>query len=384
MIIQIDIMGGSERLVYNLALNLDRKIFSPSIAWFNGDKRIEDFKNLNIPLYHVPKIKRFDFSTMQMLGNIIKDNNIHIVNAHHFMSMVYSFYGCKMRNRGRLIYTEHSEWEIEKIRWRWKQIGSFLLKRTDRAVGVSEAVSKQISTQFSMDYSKIVTIQNGVDLITDSNPIKKATIRKKLDIADNEKVIGIVANFRKVKNHIFFLKAFDELVKDFNNIKLLLVGQGLEDDLENSEKEIRNFVAQNDLDKKVMFLGYRSDIPDILAIMDIFCLTSFKEGLPISLIEAMAAGLPVVGTNVDGIKDVIIPGRNGFLVQINDVERLKNVLITLLHDAPLRRKFGEESKFIATSIYSLKRCINKYQDLFLSVLRDNNGLHWRKRLKGTT
>ena len=369
VIIQIDIMGGSERLVHNLALNLDRKIFSPSIAWFNGDKRIEDFKNLNIPLYHVPKIKRFDFSTMQMLGNIIKDNNIDIVNAHHFMSLVYSFYGCKIKKRAKLIYTEHSEWEIEKIRWRWKQIGSYLLNRTDGTIGVSDAVSKHIQKKFKTNDAKTFTILNGVALDAFTSSTEKNVLRKKLSIANNEKVIGIVANFRKIKNHIFLLKAFDELVRVFNHVKLLLIGQGLEDDPENSEQEIRNFINEKGLSKNILLLGYRCDIPDLLRIMDIFCLTSFKEGLPISLIEAMAAGLPVIGTDVEGIRDVIIPNRNGFLVQIGDAKELKNALHTLIRDESLRQKFGQESKSLAKGSYSLDICINMYQDLFLEILK---------------
>lgn len=361
-------MGGSERLVHNLALNLDRTLFNPSVAWFYGNRILKEFSDLDIPLYHVPKNKRIDFSTMNKFGEIIKDNNIHIINAHHFLSMVYSFYGCKMNNRCRLIYTEHSVWEIEKISWKWKTAGRYLLKRADGAVGVSSNVSEAIRENFNLPADKISTIRNGVDLKTFSKKIdKKAMIRKEFCIEDNEKVIGIVANFRKIKNHIFLLKAFKELTKTFMHVKLIVIGQGFKEDPENSEEEIRSFVAQNGLSKKVLFLGYRQDVSDFLGIMDIFCLTSFKEGLPISLIEAMAAGLPIVGTEVEGIKDVVIHEKNGFLVQLDDVYRLKNALNTLLCNESIRQKFGKESKSMATSAYSLEHCINEYQNLFLSV-----------------
>lgn len=364
-------MGGSERLVHNLALKLDRNIFSPSIAWFHGERILKDFYDLDIPLYHVPKIKRFDFSAMREIGNIIRDNDIDIVNAHHFFSMFYSFYGCKIKNHRKLIYTEHSEWEIELIPWRGKKIGSYLLKRVDGTVGVSKAVSNKMRNTFNADVSKVFTIRNGVDLKSFSNRMdKKAIIRRELGIKDNEKVVGIVANFRKIKNHILLLRAFDKLANDYEYVKLIMVGQGFEEDPENTEKELRDFVNQKGLEKRVLFLGYRSNIPEYLGTMDIFCLTSFKEGLPISLIEAMAAGLPVVGTCVDGIKDVIIHGKNGFLVQLDDVEGLKEVLYRLLNDDSLREKYGRESKSMATNTYSLKRCVIEYQNLFNSLLRD--------------
>lgn len=367
-------MGGSERLVYNLAKKLDRELFNPSIAWFLGDRILKDFYELGIPLYHVPKIKRFDISTMRKLGKIIKDNNIHIINAHHFMSLAYSFYGCKIKHHRKLIYTEHSEWEIQKLPLSWTKIGSFLLKYTDCAVGVNSNIEKLIQRKFKTDHTKTITIYNGVDIEEIYSSDKKLTLRKELNISENDKIIGIVANFRKIKNHIFLLKTFKQLLKSYNHVRLLLIGQGFKGDTDNSEQEIRNFIKEEGLGINVSLLGYRSDIPDFLKIMDIFCLTSYKEGLPISLLEAMAAGLPVVGTDVEGIRDVIIPNKNGFLVQINDIEEMKNVLYTLLQDESLRYKFGKESIFMVKKKYALQHCVNRYQDLILSKIKNKKTL----------
>jgi glycosyltransferase involved in cell wall biosynthesis len=116
-------------------------------------------------------------------------------------------------------------------------------------------------------------------------------------------------------------------------------------------------------------LGYRSDIPEILNIMDIFCLTSLKEGLPISLIEAMSVGRPVIGTDVDGIRDVIVHNKNGFLVCSGDVNDLKESMITLLNNEALCQKMGRESKSMTKEYYSLDRCVTQYHDLFMSSLK---------------
>ncbi len=360
-------MGGTERLIHNLALKLDRTLFNPSVAWFFGNEILKEFNDLNIPLYYVPKVKRIDFSAMQKLADIIKDNDIHIVNAHHFMSMVYSFYGSKIKNHSPLVYTEHSEWDIEQISWKWRKIGPYLLHRADAAVGVTPAVANRIKNTFKTDDSKTFAIPNGVDLAAFNNHgDKKQALRKELGLADNDNVIGTVANFRKIKNHIFLLRAFHKLVKGNKKVKLLLIGQGFERDPENSEQEIRDFIKEKGLARNVLLLGFRSDILELLSVMDIFCLTSFKEGLPISLIEAMAAGLPLVGTDVAGIKDTIIPDKNGFLVPTGDVTGLKNSLLTLLNDESLRHSMGQESKSLARNTYSLDSCIKKYEDLFLS------------------
>ncbi len=361
--------GGSEGLVHNLAYKLDRKFFNPSIAYFFEDRALKASNNNEILYYHVPKIKRFDISTMRMIGDIIQKNHIHIVNAHHFMPMVYSFYGCKIKNNCKLIYTEHAKSEVEKVTWRWRKIGSYLLNHSDAAVGVTEEVSEAINKKFKLHPSKVFAIKNGINLDAYRSNNNKRDLRKQLGIAEDEKIIGIVANLRRIKNHIFLLRAFDELIKSYNKVKLLVIGQGFKDDPENTEAELRSFVNKNGLKEKVLFLGYRTDIADLLNIMDIFCLTSFNEGLPISLIEAMAVGLPIIGTDVEGIRDVIFPNKNGFLARINDTEGLKNALHILLHDESLRRKFTHQSKILAET-YSLDQCVNDYQNLFLSVAKD--------------
>jgi glycosyltransferase involved in cell wall biosynthesis len=361
-------MGGSERLVHDLALNLDRKFFNPSIAWFFGDRVLKEFKALRVPLYHIPKTKRFDFSAIRMLAHVIKDNDIQIVNAHHFMSMVYSFYGCKIKNNIKLLYTEHSEWEIEKIPWKWRKMGNYFLNHSDGAVGVNAEVTNLLRDKFKLNPSKAFIIQNGVDLKAYSYNDANKELLESLNISSNDKVIGMVANFKKIKNHLFLLKAFEEMLREYKNVKLLLIGQGFKSDRENSEAEIKHFINNNGLNNNVFLLGFRSDIANILSTMDIFCLTSFKEGLPISLIEAMAAGLPVVGTDVEGIRHVIIQNINGFLVQVDDVKELKKALITLLQNDSLRDKMGRESRKMAESYYSLDYCVKCYQDLFSSLM----------------
>jgi glycosyltransferase involved in cell wall biosynthesis len=358
-------MGGSERLVHALASNLDRTFFRPAIAWFHGGKILEEFKDLRVPLHHVPKVKRIDFSTLHALSKIIKANDIHVVNAHHFMSFIYSFYGSKM-NGAKLIYTEHSEWELQRTTAKWRTAGNCLLRLTDAAVGVSAAVRQQIIDTFRIDPSKAFSIQNGISLSQFSQNKTNNTLKRELGISEREKVIGIVANLKKNKNHIFLLNAFNELRKECKAAKLLIIGQGFHNDPDNTRPHIEYFIKKHGLSNNVLLLGYRPDIAALLSVMDIFCLTSFKEGLPISLLEAMASGLPVVGTDCDGIRDVVRPGRNGFLVPVNDGIGLQKALRVLLTDEPLRRIMGREAKALAAE-YSLQHCVARYEELFLSV-----------------
>lgn len=356
-------MGGSEQLVLNIIKNLDRKLFKPHLAYFHGKKPLSEFTELGIPLFHVPKIKRFDIKTIIELSTIINKYDINVVNAHHFLSMIYSFYGCKVRNKAKLIYTEHSVWEISDVPKKWKLIGSIILRFADAVVGVSLNVSGALQDNYKLKKSKSFTIQNGVDLLDFNLPTNKFKKKCELRIKKNEKIIGIVANLKKVKNHLFLLNAFKEVLSEYDNAKLVIVGRGFKDDQENTEFLINKFIEKHDLKERVLMLGYRSDIPELLAIFDIFCLCSYMEGLPISIIEAMASGLPVVGTKVDGIVDVIKCGENGFMIPLNDKEGLKTILLTLLRDDSLRRLIGQKAKQHSKH-YSISICINKYEELF--------------------
>lgn len=368
-------MGGSERLVHTLIKNLDRDRFNPSVAWFHGETPLAEFSSLNIPLHRIPKVKRFDISAMRTVASIIKAGEIDVVNAHHFMPMIYSYYGSKVTGSTRLIYTEHSEWEINDIPARWKAIGSYILKRTDCSVGVSFGVTKLLKEYFSLPDCKAVTIENGVEIRPLPVNGKREEMRMKLGLRTGELAVGIVANLKKVKNHGFLIEAFSELIKEHGApVKLLIMGQGFKNDPNNTEREIRERIYHGGICDSVRLLGYRDDVPEVLEALDAFCLTSLKEGLPIGLIEAMSVGLPVVGTDVEGIREVIQDNRNGFLVKLGDTRALKDALKKLLSDPVLREQMGYESKSMAQERYSLKACIDGYQALFEPQVRSRQNM----------
>ncbi len=364
--------GGSETLVYDIAKRMDRELFNTSLAYFDffGNEKFRDaFQVHGIRLYHIPRNGAADFSTMQIISRVIRDENIDIVNAHHFVSMFYSFYACKIANRRKLVYTEHSSWEVEQVPLKWELIGRLLLNHLDCVVGVSEDVTESLRAKYRLQRENAITIRNGVDFEDKKENRNVKEIRDGFGLTDDIKVVMTVANFRKVKNHLFLLQGFKELLKEMGNVRLFLIGQGTNDDQENSERDVRGYIEQNGLLDKVILTGYRSDVQDLLSIADVFCLTSYREGLPISLLEAMSAGLPVVGTNVSGIRNVIVQGQNGYLVELGDCVELKRALCMLLTNDQLRYSCGQKARNMVIDNYSISRCVNDYQKLFVSLMK---------------
>jgi glycosyltransferase involved in cell wall biosynthesis len=306
---------------------------------------------------------------MRTLARIIRSEGIDIVSAQHFMPAVYAYYGCNVAARKSLVFTAHSRWEMEDMPLKWRVAGGLMLRRIGASVGVTPDVSRAIQSVFGLDSSRVVTIENGVAIDLFSRERDVGTLRSSLGLAVRDVVIGVVANLKKVKNHLFLLQAFAKVAEENEGVKLLIVGQGFPGEPDNTEDELRSYVTNHGLAERVLFLGFRTDVADLLHVMDVFCLTSLREGLPIGLIEAMAAGRPIVGTNVEGICDVITRNEDGVLVELGDVMELRNVLTRLVRDPIWRRRLGHAGREKAARKYSLERCAREYEELFLSLAR---------------
>ena len=360
-------MGGSERVVYDLVRSLDPARFAPSVAWLAQPTPLREFVELGIPLHYVPKRGRLDWSAMAGLGRIIRDHRIDVVNAHHFMPFVYAYPAAKLMNRCGLVYTEHSAADVLAAGGKWQRIGGYLLRRSE-AVGISEEVSRTIRDHFGTPALRVHTIENGVDIETfAAAAAERETLRRAVGFSAEEVVFGHVANFRRNKNHLFLLRAFAEVARLKPQARLVLLGQGFEGDPENSQPEVARFVADNGLSGRVQMLGYRSDVQRLLGALDAFCLVSHKEGLPLSLVEAMASALPVVGTDIDGIRAVVEREVTGLLVAPDDVPALVAALLRVIDDKDFRRSAGQAAQRLAQRRYSLQRSLDQVQDLFACV-----------------
>lgn len=362
--------AGSEKVVLDLVEHIDKDRFDVSVAYFDGGQLMTAFEKAGAKLYSVRKNKGLDPRSMHDLGKIISVTNADVVNAHHFMPFVFSFYGSKVIHRKKLVYTEHSEWDIDKVNRFWHHIGKFLLNKTDLIIGVSSEISETLTLKYNLRPSKVKTITNGINTNKFNRSDEWRIIRREIGCDEGDFVIGNVSNFRRVKNHIFLIEAFSGIVKRNPNTKLVLIGQGFLGDPENTEDEIKGLVRKLGIEDNVKFLGYRDDIAQVLSTFDLFCLTSLKEGLPISLLEAMATGVPVVGTDVEGISDVIKHKANGLLVPLKDIETLSSVIERLIENKSLRRLLGMQSRKMVVENYSLKKSIKEYENSMISLMRN--------------
>ena len=345
VMLQLD-AGGSERVVYDLTRSLDRDKFEIFVAAFKGGVLADSLKMECKNIFFIDKKNGFDLAAMFKLAQIIKENRIDVVNAHHYMPCFYSFLGTRILNDKKLVFTEHSVPEVESVAdCVHGTIFNWMLYRINVVVGVSKAITEKFKEIYPRHTDRFHEILNGVDIDKFSGNGARDEVRSNWGLTGEHFVVGTIANFKRVKNHACLVRAAGRLKHTHPQLRLFFVGTGFLGDPENSEDEMRSLICDLDMQDRVILAGYQENIPKMLSALDAFCLTSFSEGLPVSLLEAMAAGVPVIGSEVNGIVEVVKEGKTGFLFPSNSDEQLSRVLKKIL-DCPGSTKSLVDDAFI--------------------------------------
>ncbi|MGH9875241.1 MAG: glycosyltransferase family 4 protein [Pyrinomonadaceae bacterium] len=214
--------------------------------------------------------------------------------------------------------------------------------------------------------SRITVIHNGVDTNIFRPDLDGGKVRRELDIPADHLVIGHVGRITPWKGQHYLIEAFARIAGDYPNVTLLLIGSPVFDN-DSYQRRLQNTVAQLGLEGRVKLPGYRHDIPNVLAAMDIFAFTSIeKDTSPLALLSAMSCGLPIVSFDIPGALELLASKDQFLLVPVEDVARLGSALANVIADERLRRRLGAAARRQATSEFNL----DKYRDRIEHVFRD--------------
>ncbi len=262
-----------------------------------------------------------------------------------------------------------------------KQMGSFIIKkdflhkwiykRVNLTFAISRVIEKNLIETTPLSKDKIILMHNGINL-TKFNPQKvdRNKIRNEFKINENELLFGMIARFSPGKGHEEFLYAVKELNKKFTNLKVLIVGEASQGEDEYAAK-IRK-LNEEYLLSNVIFTGFRSDIAELLAAMDIFVFPSHSEAFGIVLAEAMAMGKPSVCANSDGILDIAVDGETSLLFERKNGNDLKEKLDMLIADPAKREKFGKAARKRAMNNFDLEASTDKTLNIYKNLLNLKN------------
>jgi len=310
-----------------------------------------NFSDYNVRLEQVDIIRHpidiqrnpFSFKNIiayMQLKKLMKEHGFDLVHCHSPVGGVLARLAARAAGIKNVIYTVHGFHFCKGahlINWLlFYPVERWLAGYTDTLITINREDYKRAKAFKSCRVSYVPGIGIDTALYGDSINIDRRARRNELGIADEDTVIISVGEFSKRKNQQVIIKSLANIKAE--NIKLILCGTGAK------EKKLKTLVKKYDLEDKVIFTGYRNDIPQLLSIADIFVLSSYREGLPAAVMEAMAAGLPLVCSKVRGNTDLVADGKGGFLVPPDNVAAYAKALTKLIENKKMRADFGAYNK----------------------------------------
>jgi glycosyltransferase involved in cell wall biosynthesis len=241
-----------------------------------------------------------------------------------------------------------------------ERVTSFMV---DHYVTVSESIKEYILHTTKKPAKNVCVIYNGIDLKREHN-LQANTIKEYFDIEDKDRLLVTVGRLNIQKGHCYLFQAISKVRREISNVKLLVVGEGEE------EKKLKNLVELLDLTSTIFFAGLRDDIEGILSISELFVFPSLWEGMPNALLEAMAAGKPVIATTVGGVPEIVVPGKTGLLIPPNDSDALAHAIIELLLNKSKARKMGDAARVRVEKHFTISRTVEKTDNLYRELLEE--------------
>lgn len=347
--------GGAERIVCALAASLDPVAYRSLVGLFRPGWLKDQCESRGITTYVMSDHGFMHWKWMAECYRLVKREGVDLIQAHEFDAIVHGWVVAKLAGIP-MVATVHGKnyfWEKARRRWAYR-----LVSRYVKLVAVSEDLKRFIVTQTGINASRVQVTYNGVDETLGGFSCDNRQFKRELGIPEGEQVVGVVGNLYPVKGHKYLLDAIPQVLKSCPNTTFILIGRG--------ELEVSLQAQARDLgiETQVRFLGFRQDIPKFLAIMDVFAMPSLSEGLSIALLEAMAAGKPVVVTRVGGNPELVVDGVTGLLVPPENSEGFAEALIKCLSGRRLAEQLGENGRKRLGESFTLSSMIRCYQRLY--------------------
>jgi len=319
-------VGGAERQLLKKMIHL-RKLGLEMvvIALAGGGSLSEDFERENFSIYQLSRGHNLELGRVLKLASILRAEKPQIVHGEQYGAGGYARLAGFLAGTPIQVLAIRSAYPVVRARYRFAE--KLLGPRTDAYVVNAEAIKRRTVEHHGIDPDKIHVILNVYDPPT-TEPLPAAEMRTKLGIAPDKLIVGIIASFDTEKNHVLFLKFAREVSKTRSDVVFLCVGDGRQRPLREAEAK------EYGISDQVHFLGTRRDITDLLGVFDVSVNCSIREGLCNAIIESVAAGVPILASNVGGTPEIVVDREHGRLFESNNVESMTATFFELIEDLP--------------------------------------------------
>jgi len=353
--------GGQEVLVARLVERLNPHRFRSLVVSLQGGGWLADrLRDQGYPVICLDAPEGWHPATVGRLASVLRSEEIQVAHCHNRKALLYGGLAAEAVRGTRLVYTKHgvSHWGggVAAL------LGRFVTRRARAVVAVSDDIARGLIDGRWASRSRVHTVLNGVDLQQFRPSRDRAAARARIGLPLNVPVVGTVARLSPEKDQSTLLYAFAALSRDLPAARLLLVGDGA------LREDLGRLATTLGIQDRTLFAGERKDIAELLEAMDVFCLPSLTEGTSLTLLEAMACGLPVVATAVGGTPEVVADDRSGLLVPAGEPLAVAQALLRVLQHPDLGDRMGGAGRSIVSTRYSLRAMVERYSELYERIL----------------
>ncbi len=349
--------GGAERVVVEYALHHDVSRYSPEVCCLDTDGRLaETLRDAGIPVHTLRRGRRFDLSVFIQLVKLISERKFDVVHSHGSGAMAFAVPAGVIARTPVIVRTEHNV--VYSGSRQRRLLRRFAALREDAQIAVSEAVRLSHIRDGGVPAERFVTIRNGIAAERLAVQSGRDEVSRSLGISKNTVVALAVGSLTEQKDYMNLLKAAAIVVARFPDIVFLIAGGGV------LEGDLTSAASALGVGEQVRFLGERDDVPLLLRRADIMVNSSAWEGLPITILEAMAAGVPTVATDVGGTAEVISGDDCGLVVPSKDPKSLAAAILRLAESPELREQLSTRARQIYLRRYTAEQMTRETEALY--------------------
>lgn len=356
-------LGGLQRVVADLSTKVDKERFAVTVCALRRGGGVEaELLDRNVRVIKLPrKEKGADYLSFFKLSQVLRKERPDIIHTHNTEPLIDGVLASTLTHVPVRIHTDHARLYPDKKRYMIaERICAALI---NQFVAVSDHTKENLVRFEKISPNKIKVIRNGIELEKYDICIDRGAKRLELGISDTDRypILGLGVRLSEQKGIRYLLEALVAVKEHFPRILLLLAGGG---ELRESLSSLSTHLG---LDDNVIFLGPRQDMNEILHVLDIFVLPSLWEGLPLVVLEAMAARKPIIATAVDGTQEAIMDGENGILVKPKDVNGLARAIVQLARKPELARMLADNAYRSFNENFTVTQMVSAYESLYLSI-----------------
>lgn len=351
-------IGGLQQVVVNLCRHIDRERFQVSVLCLRRRGEFaSDIQAMGIPVYLLPQKTGTDYLAFLKVARLLRRERIEVIHTHNTQPFVDGTLGGLLAGVKKRIHTDHGRAFPDKRRYMAAEWA--MSHFADKVVGVSDHTAANLRVYEHISPGKLVTIENGISGERYVKGIDREAKGRELGISQKGPILGFVGRLSQEKGGTFLLQAMPEISARLPDAALVIAGTGAQ------EEALKEEARALGMDDRVYFAGPRRDVPELLRLFDLLVLPSLREGLPMVIPEAMAAGCPVLATRVGGIPSAITHGVSGSLVAPAKPDLLAAEAIRLLRDGGRRAVYQKNGRGIFEKHFSAETMAARYEALYL-------------------